>query len=92
MGASEILVLGAIAIAIANFGVSVAVLRSGYYSAGQAWSQIALTWLVPVFGVIVVGVFLWSHRQADDSRSAGWLGDVVNIDESHGPGGGHHAP
>ncbi len=42
--------------------VSVAVVRSQYYSTMQKAAQVVLVWLLPIVGAIVVGVFLYSQR------------------------------
>lgn len=47
---------------LANAGVSVAVARSHYYSTPQKVFQAMVVWLLPVVGVIGVGVFLYSQR------------------------------
>jgi H+/Cl- antiporter ClcA len=47
---------------LANIAVSVAVMRSHYYSGRQKLSQVLLVWLLPLLGALVVGVFLYSQR------------------------------
>jgi hypothetical protein len=51
-----------IGLAAANVVVSVALMRTHYYSPAQKLVQILLVWLVPVVGAIGIGVFLYSQR------------------------------
>lgn len=93
VSASDLIVLVSVAIAAANAAVSLAVLRSEYYSSGQAWTQVGLVWMLPGLGAAGVGTFLWSQRSAYRPQAfAASTGDVANIDESQVPGGDHHAP
>jgi hypothetical protein len=50
---------------VANIGVSMFVWRSHYYSRQQKLVQCAIVWLLPVLGVVAVGVFLYSQRDND---------------------------
>ena len=46
------------ALAIANLWVSVSVIRSPFYAAGQKLVQCLIVWLVPLLGAIGIWVFL----------------------------------
>jgi hypothetical protein len=50
---------------VANIGVSVFVSRSHYYSREQKLVQCAIVWLLPLLGVVAVGVFLYCQRDND---------------------------
>ena len=50
------------ALAVVNFLVSLAVVRSGYYTQLQIVWQVLLIWLVPVIGPVLIGAFLRSQR------------------------------
>ncbi len=59
---------GAAAILIgANAVGSYAVGRSDLYDARQKAVQIALIWLVPIFGLLLVGGVLWSNYERPSS-------------------------
>jgi hypothetical protein len=47
-----------IAIAIANVVISVALVRSHFYSRAQVAAQLAIIWFLPLFGAVSVGAFL----------------------------------
>jgi hypothetical protein len=50
-----------------NVLVSYAVGRSGFYSTRQKTVQIALVWLVPFFGLLLVGGVFWSNYERPSS-------------------------
>ena len=45
----------------ANAVCTYAVCRSEFYESRQKIFQVALVWLVPIFGLLLVGVVLWSN-------------------------------
>jgi hypothetical protein len=51
-----------VALAVANLGVSLAVIHTVYYTPVQKLAQLCCVWLLPLVGVITVGVFLYSQR------------------------------
>src|SRR5262245_42929948 len=56
--AKEIVVALAIAIAVGNIAVSVALVRCHFYSVAQKLAQTAIIWCVPLFGAVGVWAFL----------------------------------
>ncbi len=50
-----------------NTSVTYAVGRSGFYDSRQRKVQIALIWLLPILGVLVVGGVLWSNYERPSS-------------------------
>jgi hypothetical protein len=48
----------AIAIGIGNLAVSVALLRSRFYSRLQKLAQLAIIWFIPLFGAVGIWAFL----------------------------------
>ena len=50
------------ALAVVNLLVSLAVVRSGYYTQIQIVWQVLLIWLAPVIGPVLIGAFLRSQR------------------------------
>ena len=51
----------------ANAFGSFAVGRSDFYDSRQKKVQIALVWLIPVFGLLLVGGILWSNYERPSS-------------------------
>ena len=51
-----------------NFAVSYRVLRSSAYGVGQKVAQVAIVWLLPIIGLLLVWAFL---REPSDSASLG---------------------
>ncbi len=47
----------------ANAVATYAVGRSDFYDSGQKKVQIALVWLLPIFGLLLVGGVLWSNYE-----------------------------
>lgn len=47
---------------VGNLVVSILVLRSRYYSAGQKFIQCGIVWLIPIIGSIGIWAFLRSQR------------------------------
>ncbi len=75
-----------------NALVSYFVGRSVLYSSKQKAVQIALIWVVPVFGALLVGGVLWSNsdkrahvRQSPDVEvgDVGWSSDPVQLYDHH---------
>lgn len=52
----------------ANAVVTYAVGRSAFYDQRQKRVQIALVWLLPVFGLVLVGGVFWSNYEHPSSR------------------------
>jgi len=48
---------------VANIIGSYAVGRSSFYDSRQKTVQIALVWLLPIFGLLLVGGVLWSNYE-----------------------------
>jgi hypothetical protein len=61
MGHIEVFLGIGAAIAVYQFWVSVQLVRSLLYGPAQKWLQLALIWLVPVLGAIVVQAMMWSE-------------------------------
>jgi len=57
--------IGAGALATANLGVCISVVRSDWYSSSQKIVQCALIWLLPIIGVIVVWSLLHTHSEME---------------------------
>ena len=51
----------------ANAAGSYAVGRSDFYDSRQKTVQIALVWLLPIFGLLLVGGVLWSNYERPSS-------------------------
>lgn len=75
-----IIVLGA-ALSIANVIVCIGVLRSSSYSGTQMIAQCAVTWLVPVFGTILV----WGVLRSQTAKLA--VADGVYPQQDQGVSG-----
>ncbi len=76
----------------ANVACSYAVGRSDFYDSRQKGVQIALVWLLPLFGLLLVGGILWSNYErpstsADHSEHTipdfAWPNGALN-DHQHG--------
>ena len=53
-----------ILIVIANIIASIYIAKADEYASNQKMFQIALIWLVPVFGCCFISYFLFSHRKS----------------------------
>lgn len=71
---------------------SYAVSRSDFYDSRQKIVQIALIWLLPIFGPLLVGGVLWSNYERPSSKGDhpehkigdfAWL-DGGSVDHQHG--------
>jgi hypothetical protein len=62
MSNTAALLLVLLVVAAANVVVSVGVIKSHYYDPKQKAVQTILVWVIPLFGAIGVGVFLYSQR------------------------------
>ena len=51
----------------ANAVCTYAVCRSDFYDSRQKTVQIALVWLLPIFGLLLVGGVLWSNYERPSS-------------------------
>jgi hypothetical protein len=82
-----------VCLVVLNFGVCIAVSRSGNYTRTQVLLQSALVWLVPVFGAIFVALVLRSDA-APRTRAGPLLPptDVPGGASGDLGGGGGHAP
>lgn len=69
----------------ANAVASYAVCRSYFYDSRQKMVQIALVWLLPIFGLLLVGGVLWSNYERPSSAG----GDTAHtIPDFAWPNGG----
>lgn len=68
-------------ITIANGAVSLWLGRNDFYSRGQKLAQMALIWCLPVFGVTLVGCFLYSQYgwRSYDTRAFPERNDAIAI-------------
>jgi|SoiMethySBSTD1v2_1073268.scaffolds.fasta_scaffold129503_4 hypothetical protein len=94
-GPKEIAVAFIVAIAIANIAVSVALVRSHFYSGTQKAAQLAIIWLIPLFGVVGIGAFLraqyrwekYDTRAFPEQTQKGVAIEVQNAIHDAGGGG-----
>jgi hypothetical protein len=87
-----------VAIAIGNVVVSVALIRSHFYSRPQMAAQVAVIWLLPLFGAVGVGAFLlaqyrWAKYDTRAFPERTRKGVAVEVQNAiHDAGGGGAAP
>ena len=62
-----IFAIAAAVLLAANAVASYAVGRSDFYDSRQKTVQIALVWLLPIFGLLLVGGVLWSNYERPTS-------------------------
>jgi cytochrome c-type biogenesis protein CcmH/NrfF len=62
-----IFAVAAVILCSANAVGSYAVGRSDFYDSRQKTVQIALVWLLPIFGLLLVGGVLWSNYERPSS-------------------------
>lgn len=84
----------ALALALANLWVSVSVIRSPFYSAGQKIAQCFIVWLIPLFGAVGIWAFLRSQYnwQKYDTRAypeGSEKGMAVAVQDAIHESGGH---
>lgn len=82
------------ALAIANLWVSVTVIRSPFYSAGQKLAQCLIVWLIPLLGAIGIWVFLraqynWQKYDTRAYPERREKGVAVAVQDAIHEGGGH---
>lgn len=79
----------ALALAAVNLVVTACVIRAASLLPRQKLAQCLLIWLVPVFGAIVVSIFLYSTRDKRDMETRHIRNDEdypgVNLYPPHGP-------
>ena len=80
----------AIGVAVLSLFASLAIVRGGFYTKSQAVAQIAIVWLVPVFGAVLVYLVMSSNRPAR-SQSVGANPDNWQNAQEH-PHADPHAP
>jgi hypothetical protein len=73
-----------------NVAATVALFRSSVTSRKQQWAHLAIIWLVPVFGAVLIGVFYHSisTKEAPEPSTLRNEQDdpAVNLYPPHGPG------
>jgi len=98
--ATEIGIGCAVAIGIANLAVSVALVRSRFYSRLQKLAQLAIVWCIPLFGAVGIWAFLraeynWQKfdtREFPEGSQKGVAVEVQNAVHGSFGGGGGSAP
>ena len=79
----------AVSVLAGNFAVSVQVIRSSLHSRKQRIVQLAIVWLMPVLGAIVIGLFYRSVGRSASSSVAHTRDEQeypgVNLYPPHGP-------
>jgi hypothetical protein len=75
----------------ANAGVTYAVGHSAFYDERQKRVQIALVWLLPVFGLVLVGGVFWSNYERPSSRGGSARLEIPDYAWTEDlPGADHH--
>lgn len=71
MVGNSVILIALIALAAVNAAVSIAIIRSGYYERRQLIAQVAIIWLIPMMGAVLVGIFLRVQRETStfDTRA-----------------------
>lgn len=82
------------ALTIANLWVSVSVIRSPFYSAGQKLAQCLIVWLIPLLGVIGIWAFLraqynWQKYNTRAYPERSEKGVAVAVQDAIHESGGH---
>jgi NADH:ubiquinone oxidoreductase subunit 6 (subunit J) len=80
----------ALFVLVINVAATVAVFRSPMASRQQRLAQLAIIWLVPIFGAVLIGCFHYSISRKETPRAATLRDEqdypAVNLYPPHGPG------
>jgi hypothetical protein len=78
-----------LAVAVINVAVTACVIRAISLSPKQKLAQCLLVWLVPMFGALVVAIFLYSNRETPNLETRHIRNDEdspgVNLYPPNGP-------
>lgn len=84
-----ILLSAGIVLLAINVALTLLLLRMPLLSRGRQLAQIGIVWLVPIFGALVIGLFVYSIRRADTPRQNSIKDEQeypgVNLYPPHGP-------
>jgi len=81
----------ALTLIVMNIAATVVVICSGFFEPRQIRMQMAVIWLLPILGALLVSIFVWSQHD----RTPRTASDVVHEDWQNAPGEhgvGPHAP
>jgi NADH:ubiquinone oxidoreductase subunit 6 (subunit J) len=86
----EVLVIAlALFVLVINIAATVAVFRSPVPSSKQQLAQLAIVWLVPIFGAVLIGFFHYSIDSKETPQTSTLRDDndypAVNLSGRHGP-------
>ena len=95
LSSREIVMVLIVCIVMGNIAVSVALVRSHFYSRLQKTAQLAIIWLIPLFGAIGIGAFLraqyrwetYDTRAFPEQTRKGVAVEVQNAIHDAGGGG-----
>lgn len=80
----------ALFVLVINVAASVAVFRSPMASRPQRLAQLAIVWLVPIFGAVLIGCFHYSIRRKETPKATTLRDEqdypAVNLYPPQGPG------
>jgi hypothetical protein len=78
---NRLLIVSGASLALVNVAATVAVIRDAGLTAGQRVLQVALIWLIPLFGAVATFVF---RRWTSAVPTVGGSAPTANIDEAIG--------
>lgn len=85
----QVVVGTVLALTVINIAVTAYVVRSAFLLRKQKLAQCLLVWLVPVFGALIVAIFLYSNREAPRMETRHTRNEEdypgVNLHSPHGP-------
>jgi fructose-specific phosphotransferase system IIC component len=87
---SEAFVVGAVVVGAFQVYVSLRLLLSSAYTLGRKLRQVLVIWLLPLFGAVIVYLFMQSDSTRPAKRDSAFTAAVGGNPEAIGPGDGEH--